>query len=170
LGNRQISEEKFQEMMERKNHYYVSFIQDISPNDLLPGALTLLQELRQRNIRIALGSASKNAKPVIERLGIADFIDFVADGYSVEKSKPAPDLFLFAAHNLGIEPQHCLVVEDAASGIDAALAAEMWAVGLGPAERVGKAHVVLPNLAGLTWNNLLVKLGETEKHAAHAAI
>jgi beta-phosphoglucomutase len=168
LGNRQVSEEKFQEMMERKNHYYVSFIQDISPNDLLPGALTLLQELRQRKIRIALGSASKNAKPVVERLGIADFIDFVADGYSVEKSKPAPDLFLFAAHNLGIEPQHCLVVEDAASGIDAAISAEMWAVGLGPVERVGKAHVILPNLAGLTWNNLLVKLGETEKHATHA--
>ncbi|MCG9891306.1 MAG: beta-phosphoglucomutase [Thermosynechococcaceae cyanobacterium MS004] len=168
LGNRQVPEEKFLEMMDRKNHYYVSFIQDISPKDLLPGALTLLQDLRQRKIRIALGSASKNAKPVIERLGIADFIDFVADGHSVEHSKPAPDLFLFAAHHLGLEPQHCLVIEDAASGVEAALAAKMWAVGLGPQERVGKAHVVLPNLAGLTWSDLLIKLSETEKHASFA--
>ena len=168
LGNRQVPEEKFQEMMERKNHYYVSFIQDISPKDLLPGVLPFLQDLRQRNLRIALGSASKNAKPVIERLGIADFIDFVADGYSVENSKPAPDLFLFAAQNLGLEPEHCLVIEDAASGVEAALAAQMWAVGIGPAERVGKAHVMLPNLAGLSWNDLLIKLGETEKFAAVA--
>ncbi len=166
LGNRQVSEEKFLEMMERKNHYYVSFIQDISPKDLLPGVLPFLQDLRQRNLRIALGSASKNAKPVIERLGIAEFIDFVADGYSVENSKPAPDLFLFAAQNIGVEPRHCLVVEDAASGIEAALAAQMWAVGIGPAERVGRSHVMLPNLAGLTWNDLLIKLGETEKFAA----
>lgn len=166
LGNCQVSEEKFQEMMDRKNHYYVSFIQDISPKDLLPGVVSFLQDLRQRKIRIALGSASKNAKPVIERLGIADFIDFVADGYSVERSKPAPDLFLFAAQHLGIEPQHCLVLEDAASGIEAALAAEMWSVGIGPAERVGKAHVVLPGLGGLTWNDLLIKLSESEKYVA----
>jgi kojibiose phosphorylase len=150
-------------MMERKNHYYVSFIQDISPQDLLPGALSLLQDLRKQNIRIALGSASKNAQGVLERLGIADYIDVVADGYSVERSKPAPDLFLFAAEGLGLEPQHCVVFEDAASGIEAALAANMWSVGLGPADRVGKAHIVLPNLAGLTWNDLLVRLSEVSR-------
>jgi kojibiose phosphorylase len=163
LGDRSVSEEKLQEMMERKNHYYVSFIQDISPQDLLPGALSLLQDLRKQNIHIALGSASKNAQGVIERLGIADYIDVVADGYSVERSKPAPDLFLFAAEGLGLEPQHCVVFEDAASGIEAALAANMWSVGLGPAERVGKAHIVLPNLAGLTWNDLLVRLCEVNR-------
>lgn len=163
LGDRQVSEDKLQEMMERKNHYYVSFIQDISPKDLLPGALALLQDLRRQNIRIALGSASKNAQGVIERLGIVDFIDVVADGYSVERSKPAPDLFLFAAEQLGLEPNHCVVVEDAESGIAAALAAKMWAVGLGPVERVGKAHVVLPSLSGVSWNDLLVKLDEANR-------
>jgi beta-phosphoglucomutase len=172
LGDRTVPEDKLEEMMERKNLYYISFIQDISPKDLLPGALSLLQDLRKHNIRIALGSASKNAQGVIERLGIAEYMDVIADGYSVENSKPAPDLFLFAAEQLGLEPQHCVVIEDAASGIDAALAADMWAVGLGPVERVGEAHLVLPHLAGLTWQDLLVKLSEVDRKdltALHSA-
>jgi HAD superfamily hydrolase (TIGR01509 family) len=152
--------------MERKNRYYISFIQDISPKDLLPGALALLQDLRKHNLRISLGSASKNAQGVIERLGIADYMDVIADGFSVEKSKPAPDLFWFAAEQLGLEPKHCVVIEDAASGIDAALAADMWAVGLGPTERVGEAHLVLPSLAGLSWNELLGKLSEVKAQGA----
>ncbi len=164
LGNKDVPEEKLEEMMARKNHYYVSFIQDISPKDLLPGALALLEELKQRDLRIALGSASKNAHAVLERLGIRDFIDVVADGFSVERSKPAPDLFLYAAQELGLEPQHCVVFEDAASGIEAALAAQMYAVGLGPSDRVGKAHLVLPGLAGLTWNDLLLRLSEVKQH------
>ncbi|MGB8698698.1 MAG: beta-phosphoglucomutase [Thermosynechococcaceae cyanobacterium] len=163
LGDRSVSEDKLQEMMDRKNQYYVSYIQDISPKDLLPGALSFLEDLRSQNLRIALGSASKNAQPVIERLGIKDYIDVVADGYSVERSKPAPDLFLYAAEQLGLEPHHCVVFEDASSGVEAALAAKMWAVGLGPTERLGKAHLVLPGLAGLTWNDLLVRLSEVEQ-------
>jgi kojibiose phosphorylase len=159
IGNHeQYSEAQIQEMMDRKNRYYVEFIQNISPADLLPGALTLLEELRQAGIKTALGSASKNARPVIEKLGIAKYIDVLADGYSVEKPKPAPDLFLFAAKELGLEPAQCIVVEDAAAGIEAALAGGMWAVGLGPHERVGAAHVILPSLANVHWVDLLAKL------------
>ncbi|HEY9806691.1 MAG TPA: HAD-IA family hydrolase, partial [Candidatus Obscuribacterales bacterium] len=79
----------------------------------------------------------------------------IADGYSVANSKPAPDLFLHAAAQIGVDPGHCVVVEDAGSGVEAALAAGMWAVGLGPFERVGAAHVVLPDLATSTWERLL---------------
>jgi kojibiose phosphorylase len=100
---------------------------------------------------------------VVEQLGIADFLDAIADGYSVEKSKPAPDLFLYAAQELGLEPHHCLVIEDAGSGVEAALAANMWALGLGPTERVGKAHLTLSTLAGLSWNDLLARLGEVKQ-------
>ncbi|HAX87468.1 MAG TPA: beta-phosphoglucomutase, partial [Cyanobacteria bacterium UBA11370] len=106
------------------------------------------------------GSASKNAQEVIERLGIADRVDTISDGYSVTRSKPAPDLFLHAAAQLGLAPEHCVVVEDAGSGVEAALAAGMWAVGLGPFERVGAAHVVLPSLEGVHWANLQAKLSE----------
>ena len=158
-GNRisSYSEAQIQEMMERKNRYYLESIQDISPADLLPGALTLLDELKDSGIKIAIGSASKNALEVVQRLGIADRVEAIADGYSVSRSKPAPDLFLYAAQQLDVEPVHCVVVEDAASGVEAALAAGMWTVGLGPVERVGAAHVVLPSLEGVHAQDLRAK-------------
>lgn len=157
IGNRQYSEAQIQEMMDRKNRYYVESIEKISSADLLPGAVAFLAELRQAGIKIAIGSASKNARTVVEKLGIADKVDAIADGYSVQHPKPAPDLFLFAANQLGLEPAQCVVVEDAAAGIEAALAAGMWAVGLGPSERVGAAHIVLPSLADVTWTDLQAK-------------
>ena len=160
VGNRQYPEEKLQEMMDRKNRYYVESIQNITSAELLPGALTLLDELRQAGIKISIGSGSKNARMVMEKLGIADRVDAIADGYSVQRAKPAPDLFLFAANLLGLEPAHCVVVEDAGAGIEAALAAGTWAVGLGPAERVGAAHVVLPSLEGVRWADLRAKLSD----------
>jgi kojibiose phosphorylase len=161
LGDRSRTEEQLQEMMERKNRYYLEFIKDVSPADLLPGAVELLDELRSAGIKVAIGSASKNAQEVIQRLGVGDRVDTISDGYSVTRSKPAPDLFLHAANQLGLAPEHCVVVEDAASGVEAALAAGMWAVGLGPVERVGTAHVVLPSLAGVHWSDLLAKLSQS---------
>lgn len=164
IGDRSYSEAQLQEMMDRKNNYYVESIQHITPADLLPGTLSLLEEIRQAGIKIAIGSASKNAKPVVEKLGIADRVDAIADGYSVQRPKPAPDLFLFAASQIGLQPPHCVVVEDAAAGIEAALAGGMWTVGLGPPERVGAAHVVLPNLAGVHWVDLQAKLSQAAHH------
>ena len=158
VGERNYREEQLKEMMERKNRYYVDSIQEVTPDDLLPGAIALLNELRAAGMKIAIGSASKNARAVIENLGIADKVDAIADGYSVERSKPAPDLFLHAAELLGLKPAQCVVVEDAASGIEAGLAAGMLTIGLGPVERVGAAHVVLPNLEGVTWTNLQTQL------------
>ena len=128
----------------------------------MPGAIALLDDLRQNGIKIAIGSASKNAHTVIEKLGIADKIDAIADGYSVPQPKPAPDLFLYAAKQLGLAPNQCIVVEDAAAGIEAGLAAGMWTVGIEPAERVGAAHVVLPGLAGIKWANLQAKFRDIQ--------
>jgi len=160
VGDRSFSEAKLQEMMELKNRYYVESIQNITPAALLPGAANLLAELRQAGIQTAIASASKNAQPVVKKLGIGDLIDAIADGYSVEHPKPAPDLFLYAARQLGLEPTQCVVVEDATVGIEAALAAGMWTVGLGPAERVGKAHIVLPDLANIHWAQLETELSQ----------
>jgi kojibiose phosphorylase len=163
LGGRPASEGQIQEMMARKNRYYQEFVEGVTPANLLPGALALLDNLRAVGIRIAIGSASKNARTVIEKLGIADRVDAISDGNSVERHKPAPDLFLHAAGQLGLAPEQCVVVEDAEAGIEAALAAGMWAVGLGPVERVGTAHVVLPGLADVHWADLHVRLIEAAK-------
>ena len=155
LKDRLYPEEKIQELMERKNGYYLEFIKEISPRDLLPGAKDLLEEIREAGLKNALGSASKNAGEVIERLGIQSLFDAVSDGHSVERQKPAPDLFLHAAHQLNLSPAECVVVEDAAAGIEAARAGQFRSVGLGPDERVGKADVIFPSLSGVRLSDLL---------------
>ena len=155
LKDRVYPEEKIQEMMERKNGYYLEFIKEISPRDLLPGARELLEEIRAAGLKNALGSASRNASEVIDRLGIHSLFDAISDGHSVERQKPAPDLFLYAAGQLRLSPAECIVVEDAAAGIEAARAGGFRSIGLGPPERVGKADAVFPSLAGIHLSDLL---------------
>jgi beta-phosphoglucomutase len=140
LGDRQVSEDELEEMMARKNAYYLAYLEDMTPADTLPGAVELVEDARRRGLKVAIGSSSKNARTVLQHLSIADLFDAVADGTSVERAKPQPDLFLAAAEMLGVPAESCIVVEDAASGVDAALAGGMTAVGVGPAERVGHAH------------------------------
>lgn len=160
LKGRQFSEEQIQDMMARKNRYYLEFIREISGRDLLPGARELLEEIHAAGLKSALGSASRNAPEVIQRLGIAHLLDAVSHGGSVEKQKPAPDLFLHAAAQLGLEPGQCVVVEDAAAGIEAARAGGFRSIGLGPQERVGKADLVLPDLREAHLRDLLAALDQ----------
>jgi beta-phosphoglucomutase len=147
LHGRTLPEAEMDAMMERKNRYYLDSIKSIRPADLLPGVLELLYEIRVAGLKTALGSASRNAAEVVDRLGIRSLLDAIADGNSVARQKPAPDLFLFAADLLGLAPHECVVVEDAAAGIEAARAGGFRSVGLGPPERVGAAEAVFPSLA-----------------------
>jgi beta-phosphoglucomutase len=158
LAGREFPEVQIVEMMDRKNRYYLEFIRDITPRDLLPGARELLEEIHAAGLKSALGSASKNASEVIERLGLSDLLDVIADGNSVKLQKPAPDLFLYAAARLGLDPSACAVVEDAAAGIEAARAGGFPTIGLGPYERVGMADLILPSLQGVHLNDLLIGL------------
>jgi beta-phosphoglucomutase len=160
LKERYYPEEKIQEMMKRKNNYYLEFIREITPADLLPGARELLQEIRQAGLKSALGSASKNAPDVIERLGISQLLNAVSHGGSVERQKPAPDLFLHAAEQLQLQPQECIVVEDAAAGIEAGKAGGFHTLGLGPRERVGNAGVVMNSLEDARLDRILNLFGQ----------
>lgn len=160
LKGQTISEEKIQEMMERKNRYYLEFIREVTPADLLPGARELLEAIREAGLKSALGSASNNAREVVERLEIVSLLDSISDGHSVERQKPAPDLFLHAAAQLGFAPKNCAVVEDAAAGIKAAIAGGFHTVGLGPMERVGAADVVYPSLADVRLEDILREIGK----------
>jgi beta-phosphoglucomutase len=169
LGDYPVTEAEIQAIMERKNRYFLELIQNITSADLLPGVRDLLQELQASGMKIALGSSSKNAQTVIERLGIANQLDVVADGYSVLQAKPAPNLFLYAAKQLGLAPSECAVIEDAAAGIEAAISAGMLAIGLGPVERVGRANLVLPSLEGVRWQDLQVKIATSKKQEALVA-
>ncbi|MDJ0752371.1 MAG: beta-phosphoglucomutase [Ardenticatenaceae bacterium] len=134
-SGRTVDESTLQEMMARKNSGYVDMLTRISPADLLPGATALLDALDLAGIPYALASASKNARAVLTHLGIAERFAVIADGNSVTRQKPAPDLFRFAAARLGAMPACCVVIEDAAAGIAAAQSAGMAALALGPAAR-----------------------------------
>lgn len=155
LGDRAVDDATFQRMMAEKNERYVELLADMSPDDLLPGALELVEACRDRGLKVAIGSSSKNAPMVLDALGIRDRFDAIADGTTVETAKPAPDLFLAAARLLEVEPEACAVVEDAAAGVDAALAAGMVAVGIGPSDRVGHAHHVFPTTADVDLEHVL---------------
>jgi len=159
LKGRAFPEAQILEMMERKNLYYLEFIREISARDLLPGARELLIEMRAAGLKTALGSASKNAAEVIQRLGIESLLDVISDGYSVERQKPAPDLFLHAAAQLRLPPAECVVVEDASAGIEAARAGGFRCIGLGPRERVSGADVIYPALSEVHLPELLGRLG-----------
>ncbi len=148
LKDRVLPEATMQAWMERKNDYYLDYLREITPAALLPGVADFLKEAKSAGVLIGLGSASKNAREVCERLGILSLFDGFGDGYSVVNPKPAPDLFVWVAGRFGLPPTQCVVFEDAEAGIEAALVGGFWTVGLGPQERVGKAHRVIDSLAG----------------------
>jgi beta-phosphoglucomutase len=155
LRGKSCSEDDLLSMMDRKNRYYQELLQGITPDYVLPGVLKLLMEIRLADGKTALASASKNANEVVRRLKIDWLFDAVSDGYSVDRQKPSPDLFLHAANQLGLPPEWCLVFEDAEAGIEAARSGCFRSVGLGPKERVGKAEIVLPNLENIHLRDIL---------------
>jgi beta-phosphoglucomutase len=160
LQGKKVTEEKALQLMERKNQYYVEYIKKLTPSNVLPGTREILIECNSMGLKRMIVSASKNAALVIKFLQIGDLIDGVVDGTFQARSKPAPDLFLLAAKALDLEPQSCLVLEDAAAGIEAAHAAGMPVVGLGPVERVGEADLVLPSLEGQSAKIILKRIEE----------
>lgn len=140
-NNAKVAEEKLAELANLKNDIYVASLDQMTPNDYLPGAQELLNLLRVEGFKVALGSASKNSTKVLKQLDANKYFDVIGDGNSVSKSKPAPDIFLFGAKQLGLEPEECIVYEDAEAGIDAAKAGGFHSVGIGPTDRVGHADV-----------------------------
>ena len=143
------------EMAARKNDYYRNSLQSLTPDDALPGAKEMLRAMRQRGIKTAIGSASKNTPLIMQRVGLVGEVDAVADGNDITRTKPDPQVFLVAAERLGLQPNQCLVVEDAAAGIDAGLAAGMAVFGIGPAERLPNAERLANSLADITPEELL---------------
>ncbi|MFW6001480.1 MAG: HAD family hydrolase, partial [Halanaerobium sp.] len=158
LDGKEIPEDLKKEWTDRKNAYYQEYLEEISKDDILNDMEAKLEKLKADGFKLAVGSSSRNARKVLKHLQITDIFDTIADGNSVENAKPAPDLFLHAAKNLDLEPEECVVLEDAESGVEAALAANMIAVGVGPEGRVGKAHLVYRNVSDIDFDEILKKL------------
>jgi beta-phosphoglucomutase len=136
-----LTDDTITELATKKNDMYVASLDSMTQDDYLPGARELLTHLRTEGFNVALGSASKNAIKVLEQLNATHFFDVIGDGNSVTKSKPAPDIFLYAADKMKLPANNCIVFEDAEKGIDAAKTGGFYSVGIGPEERVGHADL-----------------------------
>jgi beta-phosphoglucomutase len=123
-----------------KNNWYRELIIQMKPNELLPGVLPLLEKIKTQNIALALTSASKNAKTVLNCLKIEDYFDTIVDGEMTKKSKPNPECYLLTAEKLKIKPADCLVFEDTAPGVEAAIAGGFKVVGISKNMNLTKAH------------------------------
>lgn len=132
-----------------KNDYYRNLLGEMSPADLAPEVKETLDELRNRGYKLAIGSSSKNAKFILERIGLADYFDAISDGTNISKSKPDPEVFLKAAQFLNVSPDECLVVEDAVSGVEAARAGGMRAATVGDAAQKQYGDFILDSFSQL---------------------
>jgi beta-phosphoglucomutase len=142
MGGLQVPGEQFEAWLQEKNEDYLSYIRKMDASEILPEVPRVLEFLRDREIPMALGSASKNARSILEKVGLTAFFSTVVDGNEVVKAKPDPQVFLLAAARLGIAPAECVVFEDAQAGIAAANAAGMYSIGIGEAEVLGEADRV----------------------------
>ena len=154
-------DETFAQLAQRKNDNYVQMIQKVGPDDIYPGILDLLKDLRAKNIKIALASASKNGPFLLEAMGLSSYFDAIADPAKVAASKPAPDIFLAAAAGVGVPITSCIGIEDAQAGITAIKAAGALPIGVGAAEDLGTDIALVSNTNSLSLE-LLTKVWENE--------
>jgi beta-phosphoglucomutase len=154
-GNIQLPETTKQELMNRKNAWYLELVATMKPDELLPNVWNFLEQLKQHKILIGLGSSSKNAQMILDKTGISQFFDTVVDGRHVTHSKPHPEVFLIGANNLGVLPSQCIVFEDAISGIAAAIAGGFYTIGIGKPQALTRAHTVIPSLDGFSYDTMI---------------
>lgn len=145
-STRSYSSGQKQALADLKNRHYQELIATMSAADLLPGAVDALASVRAAGLRIGLASVSRNAFTVLDRLGIRERFDYVVDAAQIANSKPDPEIFLTAARHLGVAPLDCLGVEDAVAGVAAIKSAGMMALGIGKAQVLTGADLVIPGL------------------------
>ena len=141
-GNKTLPQDEFTRLMASKNEEYLSYINKMDESELLPDVKKILSFLKMANQCIALGSASKNARYIIEKVNVKAMFDAVVDGTDVSKAKPDPEVFLIAAKLIGRAPEDCIVFEDSVAGVQAANSANMVSIGIGSAEVLSEADYI----------------------------
>lgn len=157
-GGVQKSEEEKIALATEKNEVYRSYILQMDKREILPGVLPFLEDLRARGIKMAIGSASKNAPTIITQLDLAEYFPVIIDGSKVSRSKPDPEVFLKAASELEVKPKESIVFEDAEAGIEAAISGGFYPVGVGDPKILGEASVVIAGFEGLKLEELSERL------------
>lgn len=149
--------------MEKKNNYYLSLIEKTDRSFILDGAEEAILQLKKRGIKIILGSASKNAKKILEKTGLLPYFDAIIDGNQVKKAKPHPEVFNKGRNALKLTPEECLVVEDSEAGCQAAKAADMLVMGIGEPKNLPTANMVIPDMRVFLENFCKLEKNQTEK-------
>ncbi len=158
LGDKTYTDEEKYNFAKEKNENYVKYIENISEDEILPGVLDFIKGIKEKGIKIALGSVSKNAMTILNKLNLARFFESIVDGNKVTKAKPNPEVFLYSSRELGIPTQNCIVFEDAFEGIKAAKAAGMKNVGICPNGELTEADYTIPNFLGISIDDILKKI------------
>lgn len=153
-ANHQLSVEHFQRDLVRKNQWYLELVEQMDDTFLLPGVLNFFEQAKSLKIPLALGSASKNAELVLSKVGLLEAFDAIVDANQVQNGKPHPETFLKAADLLNLPPSQCIVFEDSASGIQAAIDGHMFAVGIGSETDLPLANYCIPNLGKFDFSTL----------------
>jgi len=151
-GNKSISDDLFQQLMDDKNQDYLGYVKAMTTDDILPGVSDFLTSARAKGHPIALGSASKNAKTILSAVELLDMFDVIIDGNQVTKGKPDPEGFLKAAEQLHCKPQDCVVFEDSIAGIQAANTAKMTSIGIGDKAVLKEAQYCFEGFKELTFS------------------
>ncbi len=154
IGNIKFDEEFILELAEKKNRWYREYIVKMDESEILKGALEFLESLKADGIKLALGSASKNAMTILKQIEIVSLFDAIIDGNKVSKAKPDPEVFLMGAKELEVSPEKCIVFEDAKAGIEAAKRANMYVVGIGFSDVLKGADKVISGLHEITIEDL----------------
>ncbi|MBV7269544.1 beta-phosphoglucomutase [Winogradskyella luteola] len=149
-GNKTISEEKFTELMAKKNDDYLSHISKMDENEILPDVPRILNLLKENKQLISLGSASKNARTILERVHLKENFNAIVDGNDVSKAKPDPEVFLIAAELLHTKPEDCIVFEDSVAGVEAANIVNMISIGIGSEEVLAHADYVFKDFTEIS--------------------
>lgn len=152
LGKIEASQEDKDKWLTQKNEDYLSYLVDMDNSELLPGVLPVLRYLKERKQLIALGSASKNARPILEKTSIIHYFDAIVDGNDVSNAKPDPEVFLRAAELLNTAPENAIVFEDSVAGIQAANIANMTSVGIGEVKILHEADYIFPDFTHIETN------------------
>lgn len=164
IGNITATQEQFDTCMVEKNVDYLAYIEKMDASEILPDVPRVLEYLKKKNVPIALGSASKNARPILEKVDLLPYFDSIVDGNSVTKAKPDPEVFLIAASNLGVTASSCVVFEDAVAGIQAANAANMISIGIGEDTILNEANYNFKDFTEISDEFLELLLNKNHKN------
>lgn len=160
IGNINVNQQEKEKLATKKNEWYVDYISNLTPDDILPGSVELIEELSSNGIRSAVGSASKNARLILDKLSLTSLFDVIIDGNKVTKAKPDPEVFATAAKEMRLRHDEVIVLEDAVSGIEAAGRAGMKSIGIGEKEILHMADYVVSGLNELNYKKLINIYGQ----------